>query len=195
MEDKQQDRSTWALRFGRNVLLWLIPAAVVWTALTPFYNRFLTVSAENLLHLTESPNMTRLLPHQSDPVHRIVASRSDLPPSRSGQVRVTDIHFNLVMTAALFLAVPGVPWRRRLGNLGLATLAAVFFHIVLLFFWVEFIYATQLGDWSNAHYGALAQNAIGLTKHLLDLPFKFALPLLLWAGFYLRELLPRRDEA
>ena len=36
--------------------------------------------------------------------------------------------------------------------------------------------------------GAFARNAWGMTMHLFDLPFKFALPFLLWIGFYLSDL-------
>ena len=62
---------------------------------------------------------------------------------------------------------------------------------ISLLFWVKFIYTTQLGEWSAAHWSAWQINFWGLGKHLLDLPFKFSLPLLLWAGFYLREMLPK----
>ena len=58
---------------------------------------------------------------------------------------------------------------------------------------VKFIYATQLGAWSAENYGSWGQNFFGLGKHLLDLPFKFALPLLLWSALYLRQLLPGTD--
>src|SRR6185295_10256761 len=102
--------------------------------------------------------------------------------------RVTDVHFHLVMLMALFLAVPSVSWRRRGENLGWALLAVVFFDIALVFFRVKFVYATGLGAWSLAHYGTFARNFWGLGKHLLDLPVKFALPLLLWSGFYLHGL-------
>jgi len=85
-----------------------------------------------------------------------------------------------------------VPWRQRWANLGWALLVAVFFHLLLVLLWVKFTYATQLGAWSLAHYGPLARNFWGLGKHLLDLPVKLALPLVLWAAFYLRRLLPAR---
>jgi hypothetical protein len=54
---------------------------------------------------------------------------------------------------------------------------------------VKFVYATQLGDWSMSHYGAFARNFWGLGKHLMDLPFKLALPLVLWAAFYFEPLM------
>ena len=45
----------------------------------------------------------------------------------------------------------------------------------------------KLGAWSNEHYGPVAQNLWGFGKHLLDLPFKLALPFILWAGFYFQD--------
>lgn len=171
-------------RFVRNVLLWLVPAFLVWFALTPLYNRFLQISTENLLNLFESPDETRLIPQET---HTAIVSRIDFPAGRAavGKVRTTDLHFPNVLLFALFLAVPGVAWKTRLGNLGMALLISVIFHLVLHVFWVKFIYATQLGDWSLQHYGAFGRNFWGLGKHLLDLPIKLGLPFGLWAAFYL----------
>jgi hypothetical protein len=181
-------RGNWATRLIRNVLLAIIPVWLVWSLFTPGYNRVLLVSARNLLRLTESPNVTDL-PHRD--AHYAYIQRLDFPPAKSlvHSFRVTDVHFHLVLLGALFLAVPGVPWRERLANLALAAMATIFFDILVIFFYVKSFYATQLGDWSLAHYGPFARNFWGLGKHLLDLPFKLALPLLLWAGFYLRPLL------
>ncbi len=182
--------TSWSGRFTLGVALWLLPVAAVWALLTPVYNKFLTTSAENLVRLTESPSVTRLLEHDE---HHLLITRIDLPTTRGwlDSVRTTDVHFPLIMLGAFFLAVPGVPWRQRLENLGWALLISVCFHIVSLLFWVKFVYATQLGSWSLEHYGTWQRNFWGLGKHLLDLPFKFSLPLLLWTGFYLREMLPR----
>ncbi len=187
-------RSSWAGRLIRNILLWLAPVWLVWMLVTPLYNRFLATATENLLHMAESPDVTDLLVQGAHTAH---IQRRDFPPSRSlvGSVRVTDLHFHLVLLTALFLAVPGVPWRQRLSNLSWALLISVFFHLVLLVFWVKFVYATQMGSWSLAHYGAVSRNLFGLGKHLLDLPFKLSLPLVLWAAFYIGRMLEevRRD--
>ncbi len=184
-------QAPWSRRFVLGVLLWLLPVATVWALLTPVYNVFLTTSAENLLRLTESPNVTRLLVHDK---HHFVITRTDVPPPPRGfldSVRTTDVHFPLLMLGAFFLAVPDIPWRKKLENLGWGALISVFFHIFSLFFWVKFIYATQLGAWSAANYSTFQINFWGLGKHLLDLPFKFSMPLLLWAGFYLSLLMPK----
>jgi hypothetical protein len=193
MAARRSPRSHAALLI-RNVLLLLIPVWLVWMLLTPVYNRFLLVSARNLLRLTESPNVTDL-PRRD--THFAYVQRLDFPPTKSlvHSFRVTDVHFHFVLLGALFLAVPGIPWRERLSNFGWACLITVFFDIFLLFFYVKFVYATQLGDWSLAHYGPFARNFWGLGKHLLDLPFKLALPLLLWSGFYVKPMLESGSEA
>ena len=176
-------------RFGIGLAAAALPVAAVWLALTPTYNRFLVGAGENVVHLLESPDVTGLLPSLDDRNYAYI-TRSDFPPARRRvtSFRVTDLHFNLVLLGTLFLAVPGVPWRRRLENLGWGLLAAVFFHLLLVLFRVEFVYATQLGAWSHDHYGPFARNFWGLGKHLLDLPLKLAFPFVMWAAFYLRRL-------
>ncbi len=184
------ERTRWATSFARGVLIWLLPAALLWMLLTPIYNLFLIQSGENLVRLTESPSQTRM---QVRDTHYFVINRADVPAPKGWlySVRVTDIHFPLIMLLAFFLAVPKVKLKRRLECLGWAGLLSIFFHIFSVFFWVKFAYATQLGEWSTTNYSPAAQNFWGLGKHLLDLPFKFAMPLLLWAAFFLRELIPR----
>jgi len=179
---------SWTGRLVRNVLLWTIPAWAVWTLLLPVYNPFLLTAAENLLQISESPNVTDLYLRGR---HDAYVVRRDFPPAKSlvQTFRVTDLHFHLVLLAALFLAVPDVPWRKRLENLGWAVLVTVFFDLFLCFFVVKAAYATKLGAWSLAHYGPFARNFYGLVRHLLDLPFKLGLPLLLWSGFYLGRMM------
>ena len=188
MTTAKSPRRSWGVQLVLNALLWLIPVALIWLVATPLYNRFLLGSAENLVRLTESPNVTNLL-RKDD--HFAYVQRRDFPPAKSlvHSFRVTDVHFHLLMLGVLFLAVPKVSWRRRLENLGWAVLITVFFDILLIFFYVKFAYSTQLGAWSVEHYGAFGRNFWGLGKHLLDLPFKFSLPFLLWAGFYVTDLL------
>jgi hypothetical protein len=179
---------SWAFLFIRNALLWLPPATLVWALATPLYNRVLLGAAENLVQVTESPDVTDLL-RKDD--HFAYISRRDFPPAKSlvYGFRVTDVHFHLVMLAALFLAIPRLSMRRRVKNLGSAVLITVFFDILLIFFHVKLAYTVRLGPWSLVHYSVFARNFWGLGKHLLDLPLKLALPFVLWAGFYLRELI------
>ncbi len=177
----------------RNLLLLIVPVAVVWYLVTPLYNRLLLGAAQTLLHWTESPDVTNLLPRDSQSAF---IQRRDFPPSKSlvHGFQLTDVHFHLILVVTLFLAVPGIPWRRRLENLAWAVGITVFFDVLLVFFIVKATYATGLGPWSAAHYGSFAQNFYGLSKHLMDLPFKLGLPFLLWAGFYLGDLRGDRVE-
>ncbi len=167
------------------MLLAAVACAVVWVLVTPFYNRLLALWTEKLVRLGERPAVTRV---EAQDDHYAALRRSDYAGDKLlYRIRATDLHFNLILTGALFLAVPDVPARRRWTALGWALLASVLFHILLFFFFVKFVYATQLGAWSVEHYGAFARNFWGLGKHMLDLAFKFALPFVLWAGFYYRD--------
>lgn len=178
--------SSWSGRLVRNLLLWILPAVVLWVLVTPFYNRFLSVAGERLARAGEFPAVTRLYVQET---HYLLVTRSDMS-GKQGFVykfRVTDLHFTLILTVALFLAVPAVERRRRAENLGWALLLSVLFHLLVLFFVVKFVYSTQLGAWSNEHYGPVAQNLWGFGKHMLDLPFKLALPFILWVAFYFHD--------
>ncbi len=181
------ERVDFARRLARNALLWILPMAILWVALTPFYNRILASSGEALLRLVESPNATRLYVRDRQ-VLRV--TRADVGGGQTalGETRLSDFHFNWILLATLFLATPGVAPRRRARTLAWSAGALVSFHLLLVMFYVESLYANGLGDWSLRHYGALARNFWGLGKHLLDLPFKFALPFALWAGFNLALL-------
>lgn len=178
-------------RFLLRLVLWAVPVILVWLAISPAYNIFLVTAGENLLHLFESPDITDLV---REDAHTVGVLRRDFPPERNrvSGFRVTDLHFPLILMGALFLAVPGVPWKDRLSHLGWASLVSVFFHILLVVLWVQFLYATQLGDWSLENYGPVSREIWGMAKHMADLPIKLALPLALWAFFYLERLRPRR---
>ena len=182
-------------RFPLLVVLWLIPATLVWVGAKDFLNIFLRINAEHLIHLGESPNTTRLYPAEQDRDY-IVIERLDFPQARAriASVRVADVHFHLILLLALFLAVPRISWRVRLTALSWALLATLVFDILLLYFWVKFYYATQLGPWSLDQYGTFSRNLYGLGKHLLDLPFKLGLPLALFVVFHFRRLLPEQEE-
>jgi hypothetical protein len=182
----------WGWRLARGILLWAAPSVLAWMAVTPYYNLFLAKAGERSARLTERPSVTQIDLSRGE---EAVVTRTD---TRAGgrlpyRFRLTDVHFPLVLLLALFLAVPDLPWRERLANLGYALLVAVFFHVLDVLFWVKFVYATQLGDWSLRQYGPFARNFWGMGKHLLDLPVKLALPLLLWSWFYLGRLLGRPD--
>ena len=148
----------WTALLIRNTLLWMVPVAVAWWLATPVYNRVLLRSAGAILDLCEHPAVTDL-PAKGD--HDAYVVRRDFPPAHSlvYPFRVSDVHFHLLLLGALFLAVPGIPWRERLGNLAVAVLITFAYDVLLVLFIVESAYATHLGAWSLAHYGAFASLA------------------------------------
>ncbi|MEM1250241.1 MAG: hypothetical protein AAGA81_24625 [Acidobacteriota bacterium] len=183
-------------RFVRNLALWAVPVILVWLALTPIYNRLLIRGVENVVQGIETPNKTRLRVHET---HYALVYHKDVKVNTStghvGSFRMTDVQFTVLFVGLLFLSVPEVPTRRRFEALGWGLLAMAFFHLLLGVFRVQFVYATQLGQWSLDNYSAFARNFWGLGKHVLDLAFKFALPLALWSLFYLDRLLPQTEAA
>ena len=185
--DARPQRRGWALRLARNLAFTAPLAMAGWLLLSPFLSLFVVKAAERLTRMFERPAVTRIELSQGEDA---LISRGD---TRAGGrlpygVRVTDVHFPLVLLIAIFLATPDVEAGERFANLGYALLIVLFFFIIDLFFWVKFAYSTQLGAWSAAHYGPFARNFWGLGKHILDLPVKLALPFALWVAFYLRQL-------
>jgi hypothetical protein len=181
------ERIDFARRLARNTLLWILPMALVWLLLTPSYNRFLAAAGEILLHLGESPNASRL--HVRD-THVLRIVRTDIGGGQNAlhETRLSDFHFDWILLGVLFLATPAIAPRRRAETMAWSVAALLLFHLLLVVFYVESVYANDLGDWSLRHYGAWARNFWGLGEHLLDLPFKFALPFALWALFHLGSL-------
>ena len=128
----------------RNLLLLIVPVAVVWYLVTPTYNRLLLGGAQTILHWTESPDVTNLLPKDGQSAY---VQQRDFPPKKSlvHAFQVTDVHFHLILVATLFLAIPKIPWRRRLENFAWAIGITIFFDILLVFLIVKSAYATGLG--------------------------------------------------
>jgi hypothetical protein len=179
---------SWIRAFIRNTLLCIIPVTILWVIAAPVYNRLLLSWASGVLHVFEHPNVTALLPKDSQDAF---IQRLDFPPAKSlvYAFRITDIHFPLILLVSLFLGVPRISWRERLSNLLIAFFATAFFEVILVVLIVKSCYANQLGEWSLAHYGDVARNVYGMGKHLFDLPLKLGLPFLLWSTFYLSALL------
>ena len=107
--------------------------------------------------------------------------RADFPPSspRPG-LPADDLHFNFVLLAALFALGRHPLTSRSLGRFCLAAAILAVVHVIALIFQVEGLYATHLGDWSSAHYGALARNLWAGGFHFYLIAGRFAAPFVLW---------------
>lgn len=168
-------------RFWRRLPWALLGAAVVWLALRPAYDAFLSSTAQGLCRIFEYPAATQVSAEGGAAIIGRVDMRAD-----SGRLRfsLTQIHFNLIPALALVLALPG--WTRRGGWQRLATmlLLMAISHVLALVWHVQYFFASGLGPWSVANYGAAARELIGGLRYFFDIAVAFTLPLLLWVGFF-----------
>jgi hypothetical protein len=168
-------------RFWRRLPWTLLAAALVWLVVRSGYNAFLTYTTQGLCRLGESPPVTQI----SSDGEAAIIGRADMRVD-SGRLRfsLTQIHFNLVPFLALVLALPG--WSRKGGWQGLvsALLLLAISHVLALLLHAQFFFATALGPWSAANYSTLSREVIGGLQYFFDIAVTFALPLLLWVGFF-----------
>jgi len=148
-----------------------------WLVFAPPYERAVAWSAEALLLLLESPPVTTLGASAGE----FLVDRSDFPPAspRPG-LPAPDLHFNFVLLATLFAITPHPLAPRRFGRFWIAALLLFAIHVVALVFQVEALYATRLGPWSEAHYGAVARNLWAGGFHFYQVAGRFAAPFVLW---------------
>lgn len=168
-------------RFWRRLPLAVLGAAGLWLVVRSGYNSVLASTAQGLCRLFEQPAVTQI----SSDGEAAIVGRSDMRVD-SGRLRysLTQIHFNLIPALALVLALPG--WTRRQGWQRLASmlLLLAISHVLSLVWHVQFFYATALGEWSLANYGASSRELIGGLRYFFDIAVTFALPLLLWVGLF-----------
>jgi hypothetical protein len=150
---------------------------VVWLAFSRPYERFLAAAAGGLIDLFESPSVTRLSASGGE----IRVDRTDFPPAspRPG-LAAADLHFNFALLAALFAMRRHPLSPKPFGRFWIAAGLLALVHVLALVFQVEALYATRLGDWSDAHYGAFARNFWAGGFHFYLVAVRFAAPFALW---------------
>jgi hypothetical protein len=175
-------------RAALRVLLTFLVALVFWSLFSRTYERVLAATAETLLRAFESPDVTRLT--AVDGTFRV--ERRDFPPGspRPG-LPAADLHFNFVLLVSLFALDPR-PWEGgRVTRLLAGTLALFLVHVIALILQVQSVYATALGPWSHARYGAFARNVWGGAFHFYQIAGRFAAPFAIWWPLRRAE---RREE-
>src|SRR5262249_49075124 len=112
---------------------------------------------------------------------RVVIDRADFPSTsdRPG-LPADDLTFDVILLFALSATTVGLLRDRAMKGLAIALLVLFVLHVGALVVAVEAFYATQLGAWSAAHYGAFAKNAWTTAAHFWRLAGCFAAPFLLW---------------
>ncbi len=150
-----------------------------WLAFSAPYEKAVAGAAGLLIRLFESPAVTAL----SAPGGEFRVDRTDFPPAspRPG-LPADDLHFNFVLLTTLFALAPHPLEPRRFGRFWIAAAGLWAIHVVALVFQVEALYATRLGAWSQAHYGAVARNLWAGGFHFYQIAGRFAAPFALWWG-------------
>jgi hypothetical protein len=164
-------------RAALRIFIAFLAALVLWSAFSRPYERVLARSAETLLRLFERPAVTRL----EAVGNGFRLERRDFPPGspRPG-LPAADLHFNFVLLVSLFALDPK-PWEgARVARLLLASLLLFAVHVVALVLQVQSVYATALGPWSHARYGAIARNVWGGAFHFYLIAGRFAAPFVIW---------------
>lgn len=158
-----------ALGFGAGLAFWL--------AFSGPYDRVLAWSAETAIRTVESSAATLLAASAGE----IRVDRADFPPAspRPG-LAGGDLHFNFVMLCALFALNRHPLSPRPFGRFWIAAALLALTHVAALVFQVEALYATRLGPWSEAHYGAFARNFWAGGFHFYLIAGRFAAPFALW---------------
>jgi hypothetical protein len=158
-----------AAGFAAGLALWLLFSAP--------YEKALAAVAGGAVRLFERPPVTTLAAADGE----IQVDRSDFPPAspRPG-LPAADLHFNFVLLATLFAMGPHPLAPRRFGRFWIAAGLLFVVHVVALIFQVEALYATRLGPWSEAHYGAFARNVWAGGFHFYQVAGRFAAPFALW---------------
>ncbi|MFI5118889.1 MAG: hypothetical protein ACHQM4_00665 [Thermoanaerobaculia bacterium] len=107
--------------------------------------------------------------------------RADFPStSDRPSLPADDLTFDVILFLALAATTPGL-FRDRAVRGTLGSLAILFaLHVLALVAGVESLYATRLGAWSAAHYGAFARNIWATATHFWRFVGCYAAAFLLW---------------
>jgi hypothetical protein len=172
-----------ALRLSAGFLVGL----AFWFAFSGPYERGVAAAAQAATRLFERPATTTLAAENGE----FRLDRSDFPPEspRPG-LPAADLHFNFVLLAALFALTPRPLSGANVGRFVAAAAILFFVHVAALCAQIQSLYATSLGAWSEAHYGAVARNLWAGAFHFYQVAARFAVPFVLWWGFGRFEIGP-----
>lgn len=165
------------MRLALRTAAGFLAGLLLWTASFPTYGRLLAEAAEPVLRFLERPAATRLYAED----RRLVVDRADFASrSERPSLPVDDLTFNII----LFLTLAATR-ERLLRDRGLVRLLAAFgilgvTHVAAVVVAVKALYATQLGAWSAAYYGAVSRNLWAGLGHFYRLAGCWAIAFALW---------------
>ena len=149
-----------------------------WLYLSPVYKQAAERTANAFLDLAfEGGKKSLTYDKEHD---QFVVQHTDMKGGGRPAFGAEVIHYNMVILAALILASPGLTLRRKARRL----LGACFFlyviHAVELVVKTEFIFATQMGNYSDIHY-ANTRVLWGFADYFFEVFGPQVLPFILWA--------------
>lgn len=150
----------------------------LWLGFSAPYRSAVIAPAELVLNLSESPDITELIPKDDSGV---IVNRADFPPdSPRPVVPLSDLTFNVILLFALFAISKQVLSNANVAGLGISLLILWGTHVAALAVRVKKIYALQLGAWSEVHYGTFSRNVWGSVDHFYRLVGMYAVAFALW---------------
>ncbi len=165
------------LKLGARLLLGFLAGLALWWSATPAYNRLLAGMAEGAIRVFERPHATRLYAED----RRLVIDRADFPStSDRPSLPVDDLTFDVILFLSLAATTRGLLRDRAVKGVAVSLLVLFVLHVLAVVANVEALYATRLGAWSAAHYGALSRNLWVTATHFWRVVGCYAAPFLLW---------------
>ena len=165
------------MKLALRVLAGFLVGLALWWAATPAYDRVLAGAAEAAIRVFERPRATRLYAD----ARRLVVDRADFPStSDRPSLPADDLTFDVILLFALAATTPGLFKDRAMKGLALSCGVLFVLHVLAVVANVETFYATRLGDWSTANYGAFSRNFWATAAHFWRFVGCYAAPFLLW---------------
>ena len=165
------------MKLAVRVVFGFLAGLALWWFLTPAYDRVLAGVAEGAIRVFERPPATRL--YADD--RRLVIDRADFPStSDRPSLPIDDLTFDVILLLSLAATTKGLLRDRAVKRLALSCCVLFGLHVLAVVASVEAFYATRLGEWGAAHYGALSRNFWGTATHFWRVVGCYAAPFLLW---------------
>ena len=132
----------------------------------------------------ERPRATRL--YADGPAPRRSTARTFRPRRTGPSLPADDLTFDVILFLALAATTRGLFRDRAMRGLALSCGVLFVLHVLAVVANVEAFYATRLGAWSAAHYGAFSRNLWATAAHFWRFVGCYAAAFVLW-WFLVRE--------
>ena len=159
------------------LLISFVAALLFWILFSDLYDQVLSAVVERLIRLGERPAATHLI----SSANNVLVDRVDFPKeSPRPELPVGEVTANfLILVPLLAVSASRFPGYLVI-RLALAFIGLFAIHVFALAFWIESLYAMQMGPWSRTHYGPLATSFWTIGYHFYQILGRYAAPVGLW---------------